>query len=55
VIAHTDVDIDQFDANAESEDLRWVPIDEVAQFDLHPGLRATWPELIGHVKSTLAS
>jgi 8-oxo-dGTP pyrophosphatase MutT (NUDIX family) len=55
VIAHTHVDIGEFDANAESEDLRWVPIDEVAQFDLHPGLRATWPELIRHVKSTLTS
>jgi 8-oxo-dGTP diphosphatase len=55
VIAHTQVDVGEFDANAESEDLRWVPIDEVAQFDLHPGLRATWPELIGHVKSTLTS
>ena len=55
VIAHTQGDVGEFDAHAESEDLRWVPIDEVAQFDLHPGLRATWPELIGHVKSTLTS
>lgn len=54
VIAHTDVDVGEFDANAESEDLRWVPVDEVAQFDLHPGLRATWPDLIEQVKATLA-
>lgn len=55
VIAHTSVELGAFDANAESEDLRWVPIDDVEHFDLHPGLRATWPELIGHVKSTLAT
>ena len=53
VIAHTDADEIEFDANPESADLRWVAIEDVEHYDLHPGLRATWPELIGHVHSTL--
>ena len=55
VIAHASSDVEAYEANAESEDLRWVPLDEVGYFDLHPGLRATWPELIEHVKSSLQS
>ena len=53
VIAHAHNDIGEFEANAESEDLQWVPIDNVGGFNLHPGLRATWPELIEHVKKSL--
>ncbi|CAB4613244.1 unannotated protein [freshwater metagenome] len=55
VIAHASSDVDAYEANAESADLRWVPLDEVGYFDLHPGLRATWPELIEHVKASLQS
>ena len=32
----------------------WVRIDDVAGFDLHPGLRGSWGDLITHLKSTLA-
>lgn len=31
--------------DAESEDLRWVPFDEVAGLPLHPGFGAGWPDL----------
>jgi 8-oxo-dGTP pyrophosphatase MutT (NUDIX family) len=31
--------------DAESEALRWVPFDEVAQLPLHPGLERGWPDL----------
>lgn len=55
VIAHTDHDMNEFEANAESEDLRWVPVDNVGGFNLHPGLRATWPALIEHVKTSLTA
>lgn len=55
VIAHTAVDVGAYEANAESEALHWVPLDYVGDYDLHPGLRNTWPELIGHVKSSLES
>lgn len=54
VIAHTHVDPGAHEANAESEDLQWVLVDDVAGFDLHPGLRGAWDELVVHVKSTLA-
>ena len=30
---------------AESEDLRWVALDDVPQLPLHPALDAAWPEL----------
>ena len=53
VIAHTKTDAGAYEANAESDDLRWVPVDEVGLFDLHPGLRNTWPVLIEHVKTSL--
>ena len=55
VIAHTHGDAGAFAANAESDDLRWVHIEEVHEFDLHPGLRASWPELSRHVHLTLNS
>jgi 8-oxo-dGTP diphosphatase len=32
-------------ADAESNELRWVPVDEVAELPLHPGFAASWPEL----------
>ena len=55
VIAHTASDAGAFEANAESDALHWVPVDEVAGYDLHPGLRGSWPLLIDHVKITLGS
>jgi ADP-ribose pyrophosphatase YjhB (NUDIX family) len=32
-------------ANFESEQLEWVPLDEVAALPLHPGFRRSWPAL----------
>ncbi|SDI34289.1 ADP-ribose pyrophosphatase YjhB, NUDIX family [Sinosporangium album] len=32
-------------ANAESTDLRWLPIGDIAARPLHPGFAATWPEI----------
>lgn len=53
VIAHTSVDPGAHEANPESEDLRWVHIDEVKWFDLHPGLRHTWDQLVERVRASL--
>lgn len=53
VIAHTATDVGAHEANAESEDLRWVALEDVQHFELHPGLRRSWPTLIDHVKETL--
>ena len=33
--------------NWESDDVRWVPVPEVAALDLHPGFATTWPLLGG--------
>lgn len=35
-------------ANEESEELRWVPLEEVAQFNLHPGFAASLENVMGH-------
>ena len=32
-------------ADIESVELRWVPLDEVADYPLHPGFAAAWPQL----------
>jgi len=40
--------VERFEAvigDAESEELRWVPIDEVAALPLHPGFATAWPQL----------
>jgi 8-oxo-dGTP diphosphatase len=31
--------------NDESDEVRWVPLDEVEELRLHPALAAAWPEL----------
>lgn len=54
VIAHTQGDAGAHDANMESDEVRWVPLDEVAAYRLHPGLAASWGQLQGHVASTLS-
>jgi 8-oxo-dGTP pyrophosphatase MutT (NUDIX family) len=36
---------DPFVGDAESAELRWVPMDDVAALPLHPGFGASWPEL----------
>jgi len=54
VIAHTQSDAGAYAANAESEDLQWVAIDEVENFPLHKGLALAWPQLRVRVLATLA-
>ncbi len=39
------------EANAESAELRWVPLDAVENLHLHPGFARSWP----HVRSTYLS
>jgi ADP-ribose pyrophosphatase YjhB (NUDIX family) len=36
-------------ADAESNELRWVAVDEVAELPLHPGFAASWPQLRQHL------
>jgi 8-oxo-dGTP pyrophosphatase MutT (NUDIX family) len=53
VIAHSDGDAGAYAANAESEDLQWVGLDEVEDFPLHSGLAAAWPQLRTLIAATL--
>lgn len=45
VIAHASPSIQSFSNNAEADELRWVSTAEVHEFELHPGLRRSWPSL----------
>lgn len=40
-------------ANQESDDMRWVPLDSVSTFPLHPGFAASWPDLAEITATTL--
>jgi 8-oxo-dGTP pyrophosphatase MutT (NUDIX family) len=55
VIAFTKDDAGVYAANHESAETRWVPLDDVATFDLHPGLGANWPEIALLVRAELAA
>lgn len=54
VIAHSEDDAGAHAANAESEDLQWVDLEEVTTFPLHGGLAAAWPDLRARIAATLA-
>lgn len=45
VIAHVHGDAGAHEANMESDEVRWVPLVDVASYDLHPGLANSWAEL----------
>jgi 8-oxo-dGTP diphosphatase len=55
VIAFTKDDAGVYAANHESAETRWVPIDDVATFDLHPGLGANWSAIATLVRAELAA
>lgn len=55
VIAHCAVDPGASRANAESDEVRWVPLTEVATYPLHSGFAASWPEVHRRVLTTLES
>lgn len=54
VIAFTKDDAGVHAANHESAETRWVPLEDVATFDLHPGLGANWPEIALLVRAEIA-
>ncbi len=45
VVAHTDRPGHVHRSSAESEELRWVELPQVATYDLHPALQVAWPGL----------
>lgn len=40
--------------DAESNELRWVIIDEVERLELHPGFASSWPEIRNRLQLVLA-
>ena len=53
VIAHVTGDVGAYEANYESDEVRWVPLHEVESYDLHPGLRSSWPNVLPKLTATL--
>jgi 8-oxo-dGTP pyrophosphatase MutT (NUDIX family) len=45
VLAHARERFEPIVGDAESAELRWVPVAEVAALPLHPGFKASWREL----------
>jgi 8-oxo-dGTP diphosphatase len=41
-------------ANRESDDVAWLPLDDVAGLELHPALREAWPRLHERVRGLSA-
>jgi 8-oxo-dGTP diphosphatase len=41
----------ELEAEAESQELRWVPAAQVTTLPLHPGFAGTWPELHAWVRA----
>jgi hypothetical protein len=42
-------------SNWETADLRWIAIDEVDGYPLHPALAESWPELRKLIEDRIAS
>jgi 8-oxo-dGTP diphosphatase len=36
----------EFELNWETDDVAWIPLDLVSTMELHPDLRAAWPDLL---------
>lgn len=49
VIADELVRVDPIATDAESDEVRWVPLDEVTARPLHPAFAAAWPELLARI------
>jgi 8-oxo-dGTP diphosphatase len=54
VIAHVTGDVGAHEANYESDEVRWVPVSSVVEYDLHPGLRNSWPLVLPVLNATLS-
>ena len=53
VIAHVTGDVGAHEANHDSDEVRWVGISTVEGFDLHPGLRSSWPHVLPKLVASL--
>ncbi|SDQ50822.1 NUDIX domain-containing protein [Quadrisphaera sp. DSM 44207] len=55
VLARAERPVHPHAANAESDEVRWVGLEEAPALPLHPGLAASWPRLRAAVASLSAS
>jgi hypothetical protein len=55
VIAFAQDDAGIFAANHETSDIEWVPLHDVADYDLHPGLAAHWTTIAELVRRELTA
>jgi len=53
VIAHVTGDVGAHEANYESDEVRWVALSDIESYDLHPGLRNSWPHVLPKLSATL--
>ncbi|MFN5603014.1 MAG: hypothetical protein ACK49V_00505, partial [Actinomycetes bacterium] len=53
VIAHVTGDVGAHEANYESDEVRWVALSDIESYDLHPGLRNSWPHVLTKLSATL--
>ncbi len=54
VIASAHIELTAYAANHESLEIRWVLLNEVLNFDLHPAFAKAWPKLQTWIENTLA-
>jgi 8-oxo-dGTP diphosphatase len=45
ILARTEFDLRLYPTNAESDELRWWPLDDVSGLALHAGFASAWPHL----------
>ena len=55
VVACTDRPIEAVVLTAESDELRWVPVDEVAALPMHRGLGQDWPRLLPMIARAMST
>lgn len=54
VIATARPGLTAYATNHESLEVRWVPLDDVVEFDLHPSFAKAWPQLLLSIAELLA-
>jgi 8-oxo-dGTP diphosphatase len=54
VIASAQSGLTAYAANYESLEVRWVQVDEVSAFALHPSFAKAWPQLLVSIRKSLA-
>lgn len=54
VIATAKAELTAHAANHESLEVRWVPLNEVADFELHPSFAKAWPQFLISIQNSLA-